>query len=146
MRQGSSNLSGSQSALTCLCVCARARLGLREFNSPPRPKSTVRSTSITLLLPRPEQRSSSMRNLLIVKRGPHMPLKAGISDQPCGTIIATESGHGRPPTNELPTHSRVSHPGRHATPLHNRHHHCCSSRYRPCNLITLSILAPAPHP
>jgi hypothetical protein len=32
MRQGSSNLSGSQSALTCLCVCARARLGLREFN------------------------------------------------------------------------------------------------------------------
>jgi hypothetical protein len=33
MRQGSSNLSGSQSALTCLCVCARARLGLREFNN-----------------------------------------------------------------------------------------------------------------
>jgi hypothetical protein len=33
MRQGSSNLSGSQSALACLCVCARARLGLREFNS-----------------------------------------------------------------------------------------------------------------
>jgi hypothetical protein len=33
MRQGSSNLSGSQSALTCLCVCARARLGLREFNT-----------------------------------------------------------------------------------------------------------------
>jgi hypothetical protein len=32
MRQGSSNLSGSQSALACLCVCARARLGLREFN------------------------------------------------------------------------------------------------------------------
>jgi hypothetical protein len=32
MRKGSSNLSGSQSALTCLCVCARARLGLREFN------------------------------------------------------------------------------------------------------------------
>jgi hypothetical protein len=32
MRQGSSNLSGSQSALTCLCVCARARLGMREFN------------------------------------------------------------------------------------------------------------------
>jgi hypothetical protein len=32
MRQGSSDLSGSQSALTCLCVCARARLGLREFN------------------------------------------------------------------------------------------------------------------
>jgi hypothetical protein len=32
MRQDSSNLSGSQSALTCLCVCARARLGLREFN------------------------------------------------------------------------------------------------------------------
>jgi hypothetical protein len=34
MRQGSSNLSGSQSALTCLCVCASAlaRLGLREFN------------------------------------------------------------------------------------------------------------------
>jgi hypothetical protein len=33
MRQGSSNLSGSQSALTCPCVCARARLGLREFNT-----------------------------------------------------------------------------------------------------------------
>jgi hypothetical protein len=33
VRQGSSNLSGSQSALTCLCVCARAQLGLREFNS-----------------------------------------------------------------------------------------------------------------
>jgi hypothetical protein len=33
IRQGSSNLSGSQSALTCLCVCARARLGLREFNT-----------------------------------------------------------------------------------------------------------------
>jgi hypothetical protein len=33
MRQGSSNLSGSQSALTCLCVCARAQLGLREFNT-----------------------------------------------------------------------------------------------------------------
>jgi hypothetical protein len=32
VRQGSSNLSGSQSALTCLCVCARAQLGLREFN------------------------------------------------------------------------------------------------------------------
>jgi hypothetical protein len=32
MRQGSSDLSGSQSALTCLCVCARAQLGLREFN------------------------------------------------------------------------------------------------------------------
>jgi hypothetical protein len=32
MRQGSADLSGSQSALTCLCVCARARLGLREFN------------------------------------------------------------------------------------------------------------------
>jgi hypothetical protein len=32
MRQGSSNLSGSQSALACLCVCARARLGLREFS------------------------------------------------------------------------------------------------------------------
>jgi hypothetical protein len=33
MRQGSSDLSGSQSALTCLCVCARAQLGLREFNN-----------------------------------------------------------------------------------------------------------------
>jgi hypothetical protein len=33
VRQGSSNLSGSQSALTCLCVCARARLGLQEFNN-----------------------------------------------------------------------------------------------------------------
>jgi hypothetical protein len=32
VRQGSSNLSGSQSDLTCLCVCARAQLGLREFN------------------------------------------------------------------------------------------------------------------
>jgi hypothetical protein len=32
VRQGGSNLSGSQSALTCLCVCARAQLGLREFN------------------------------------------------------------------------------------------------------------------
>jgi hypothetical protein len=32
VRQGSSDLSGSQSALTCLCVCARAQLGLREFN------------------------------------------------------------------------------------------------------------------
>jgi hypothetical protein len=32
VRQGSSTLSGSQSALTCLCVCARAQLGLREFN------------------------------------------------------------------------------------------------------------------
>jgi hypothetical protein len=32
MRQGSSDLSGSQSALACLCVCARAQLGLREFN------------------------------------------------------------------------------------------------------------------
>jgi hypothetical protein len=36
VRQGRSNLSGSQSALTCLCVCARAQLGLREFNSPVR--------------------------------------------------------------------------------------------------------------
>jgi hypothetical protein len=33
VRQGSSNLSGSQSALTCLCVCARAQLGMREFNN-----------------------------------------------------------------------------------------------------------------
>jgi hypothetical protein len=33
MRQGSSDLSGSQSALACLCVCARAQLGLREFNT-----------------------------------------------------------------------------------------------------------------
>jgi hypothetical protein len=33
VRQGSSDLSGSQSALTCLCVWARAQLGLREFNS-----------------------------------------------------------------------------------------------------------------
>jgi hypothetical protein len=33
VQQGSSNLSGSQSALTCLCVCARAQLGLREFNT-----------------------------------------------------------------------------------------------------------------
>jgi hypothetical protein len=32
VRQGGSNLSGSQSALTYLCVCARAQLGLREFN------------------------------------------------------------------------------------------------------------------
>jgi hypothetical protein len=32
MRQGSSDPSGSQSALACLCVCARAQLGLREFN------------------------------------------------------------------------------------------------------------------
>jgi hypothetical protein len=32
MRQGSSDLSGSQSALACLCVCARAQLGLWEFN------------------------------------------------------------------------------------------------------------------
>jgi hypothetical protein len=32
VRQGSSNLSGSQSALTCLCVYARVQLGLREFN------------------------------------------------------------------------------------------------------------------
>jgi hypothetical protein len=32
MRQGSSDLSGSQSALSCLCVCERAQLGLREFN------------------------------------------------------------------------------------------------------------------
>jgi hypothetical protein len=35
LRQGSSNLSGSQSALTCPCVCARAQLGLREFNKRP---------------------------------------------------------------------------------------------------------------
>jgi hypothetical protein len=34
-RQGSSDLSGSQCALTCLCVCARAQLGLREFNIAP---------------------------------------------------------------------------------------------------------------
>jgi hypothetical protein len=34
IRQGSSDLSGSQSALACLCVCARAQLGLREFNRP----------------------------------------------------------------------------------------------------------------
>jgi hypothetical protein len=33
MRQGSSDLSGSQSALAYLCVCARAQLGLREFNT-----------------------------------------------------------------------------------------------------------------
>jgi hypothetical protein len=33
VRQGSSDLSGSQSALTCLCVCARAQLGMREFNN-----------------------------------------------------------------------------------------------------------------
>jgi hypothetical protein len=33
MRQGGSDLSGSQSALTCLRVCARARLGMREFNN-----------------------------------------------------------------------------------------------------------------
>jgi hypothetical protein len=32
VRQGSSDLSGSQSALACLCVCARAQLGLRDFN------------------------------------------------------------------------------------------------------------------
>jgi hypothetical protein len=32
MHACSSDLSGSQSALTCLCVCARAQLGLREFN------------------------------------------------------------------------------------------------------------------
>jgi hypothetical protein len=34
MRQGSSDLSGSQSALACLCVCARAQLGLWECNTP----------------------------------------------------------------------------------------------------------------
>jgi hypothetical protein len=39
LRQGISNLSGSQSALTCLCVCARAQLGLREFN-----KASVQDT------------------------------------------------------------------------------------------------------
>jgi hypothetical protein len=33
IRQGSSDLSGSQSALACLCVCARDQLGLREFNT-----------------------------------------------------------------------------------------------------------------
>jgi hypothetical protein len=33
VQQGSSNLSGSQSALTCMCVCARAQMGLREFNN-----------------------------------------------------------------------------------------------------------------
>jgi hypothetical protein len=33
MRQGRSDLSGSQSALAFLCVCARAQLGLREFNT-----------------------------------------------------------------------------------------------------------------
>jgi hypothetical protein len=35
MRQGSSDLSGSQSALACLCVCARAQLGMRELNIHP---------------------------------------------------------------------------------------------------------------
>jgi hypothetical protein len=35
MRQGSSDLSGYQSALACLCVCARVQLGLREFNMAP---------------------------------------------------------------------------------------------------------------
>jgi hypothetical protein len=33
MRQGISDLSGSQSALACLYVCARAQFGLREFNN-----------------------------------------------------------------------------------------------------------------
>jgi hypothetical protein len=33
MRQGSSDLSGSRSALACLCVCESAQLGLREFNT-----------------------------------------------------------------------------------------------------------------
>jgi hypothetical protein len=33
IRHGSSDLSGSQSALACLCVCTRAQLELREFSS-----------------------------------------------------------------------------------------------------------------
>jgi hypothetical protein len=33
MRQGSSDLSGSHSALSCLCLCARAQLGLRDFHT-----------------------------------------------------------------------------------------------------------------
>jgi hypothetical protein len=41
MRQGSSDLSGSQSALACLCVCARAQLGLREFNIAPKNSDNI---------------------------------------------------------------------------------------------------------
>jgi hypothetical protein len=41
MRQGSSDLSGSQSSLACLCACARAQLGLREFN-----RMTFRSSNV----------------------------------------------------------------------------------------------------
>jgi hypothetical protein len=39
----------------------------------------------------------------------------------------------------------VPHHGHHATPLHGRHCHCCSSRPRPSIIIALSIFAPAPH-
>jgi hypothetical protein len=43
MRQGSSDLSESQIAMACLCVCARAQLGLREFNT--RPVACLKMTS-----------------------------------------------------------------------------------------------------
>jgi hypothetical protein len=78
----------------------------------------VRLTSITPLLPRPEQRSLSMGNHLLVEREPHISLKAGISALPCDTIVVTESGHGQPTQSELPTHSRGYPPQSscHATP------------------------------
>jgi hypothetical protein len=51
-RQGSSDLSGSQSALACLCVCARAKLGLREFNTEQAnsPNKTTLTSAKTLFI------------------------------------------------------------------------------------------------
>jgi hypothetical protein len=39
----------------------------------------------------------------------------------------------------------VPHHNHHASPLHGRHRHCCSSLPRPDSIIALSILAPVPH-
>jgi hypothetical protein len=59
MQHGSSDLSGSQSALTCLCVCARAQLGLREFNNPCVLKK--RSIVITNVTKRVHKRTHTFR-------------------------------------------------------------------------------------
>jgi hypothetical protein len=66
MRHGSSNLSGSQSALACLCVCARAGLGLREFNNKADPKR-VRLTVGGNLLHYPIKVSTPTADLSTVK-------------------------------------------------------------------------------
>jgi hypothetical protein len=65
MRQGSSDLSGSQSALACLSVCACAQLGLREFNTQERDRDTEEQDKARLARTMTRQ-DNKQRQLLLV--------------------------------------------------------------------------------